>query len=63
MKKGKNEPLALNTFERAGRLLDLHPQLLKRMADKEQLLVVECGRRRLIPRRELVRLSAGAISE
>jgi hypothetical protein len=60
--KSDKKPL-LNTFEAAGRELGVHPSLLKRAADIGQLAVVELGRRRLIPRAELVRISGGAISE
>jgi hypothetical protein len=50
-------------FEHAGRLLRLNPEVLKLAALKGQINVVELGRRRLIPRAEIVRLSGGAIGD
>jgi hypothetical protein len=53
----------LFTFESAARALGIRSALLRRAADRGQVRTVEVGRRRLIPKPELARLSAGAISE
>jgi hypothetical protein len=53
----------LFTFQSAGLLLGVHPSLLKRAADRGQVRVIEIGRRKLIPKPEITRLSGGAIGE
>jgi hypothetical protein len=51
----------LYSFESAGRILAVNPEVLKRAALLGQIHVVELSRRRLIPRSEIERLAGGAI--
>ena len=62
----KPKPLgkrALFSFESAGRVLSIDPDVLKRAVLLGQVNAIEIGQRRLIPRSEIERLAGCAIED